>query len=376
MLAIINDGNRPRYWWSFDSNSTLLYKWERIGSDSFYPKYFPSYNEYTNDYTSDNTVTIKGGAIQAPNLDIPSGEVFRTTVEGALDDAALRNLAACLSIPQPEVDDYVPPNSLVYFPLENGLDDVMGNIVLSHRFSGAILQDTGLSNRGRRMMVGGSAGEYYTYKHDFPGNNGRPSPEPDDTYNIETIDDSVYSTSAATEWMVFVIDTDSNDNDFYNFGMQLLRQAFGPDGYQSATVNTRYKYNGATGLFEVTAYRQIHSGNSTRTASLDLSSIKNTGLYTLLVAYSVDGTTGGAIPTWYNSFTDTSTDMTFDSGNNTALASIFYNSCPQQGESQNFKWSFNLPNFDVVSIKQAGILTGVASLTELRAMRDNFVLNI
>jgi hypothetical protein len=299
-------------------------------------------------------------------------------VAGALDDAALRALASCLDIPQPEFDTYIPPNSLIYFPMETGLDDVMGNVVLSHQFSTGILNDTGLANRGRRALTGGAQGaaNYFTYKYDFAGNITSPSPTPDDTYNIETISDAVYNASSGTVWFVLVIDTDATNNDFFNMGLDFLRDGdSGPPSMQAGLVGTTVHYNGATGLLVAT--RSVTSGNSDseRPINLDLSSIKDTGLYTLLIACTVDGNEGSD-PMFYNSFTDTHTAMIVEDGNTALRAGLFYNSIPPEFVQQNYKFNLKTPYFPMVSMKQAGVLTGNTSLSDLRAMRDNLVLDI
>jgi hypothetical protein len=299
-------------------------------------------------------------------------------IAGTLDDAALRALASCLDIPQPEFDTYIPPNSLIYFPLETGLDDAMGNVVLGHTFSSGTLEDTGLANRGRRALSGGISGsaDYFTWKYDYAGNLGGPSPTPDDTYNIETISDAVYNASSGTDWLVLVIDTDAVLDDANNWGLYFARMLFaGTPILQGGDVGTTYTYNGATGLLVATHSADTGILDSTRSINLDLSSIKNTGLYTLLVACTVDGNEGSN-PMFYNSFTDTHTAMTVEEDTNASIAGLFYNSIPPEFVQQNYTFQLTTPTSDVVSMKQAGVLTGNTSLADLRAMRDNLVLDI
>jgi hypothetical protein len=299
-------------------------------------------------------------------------------IAGTLDDAALRALASCLDIPQPEFDTYIPPNSLIYFPLETGVDDVMGNVVLGHNFAQGVLKDTGLANRGRRALTGGAQGaaDYFTWRHDFAGNTGGPSPTPDDTYNIETISDAVYNASSGTVWFVLVIDTDATDNDLFNTGLEFLRDGNGgPPIMQAGLVGTTYTYNGATGLLVATRRITAGSSDSERSINLDLSSIKDTGLYTLLIACTVDGNEGSD-PMFYNSFTDTHTAMIVEDGDTALRAGLFHNSIPPEFVQQQYKFNLQTPYFPMVSMKQAGVLTGNTSLADLRAMRDNLVLDI
>jgi hypothetical protein len=262
--------------------------------------------------------------------------------------------------------------------METGVDDVMGNVVLGDSFAQGVLKDTGLANRGRRALTGGAQGaaDYSTWKYDYAGNIGGPSPTPDDTYNIETISDAVYNASSGTVWFVLVIDTDATDNDFFNMGLDFLRQSSGgTPSMQAGAVTTKVHYNGATGLLVAT--RRVASGNSDseRPINLDLSSIKNTGLYTLLIACTVDGNEGSD-PMFYNSFTDTHTAMIVEDGNTALRAGLFHNSIPPEFVQHQYKLNLQTPYFPMVSMKQAGVLTGNTSLADLRAMRDNLVLDI
>jgi hypothetical protein len=376
MFAIINDGDKPKWWWSLDSDTALLYKQERLVNAVRYPTRFPTYDEYANEYTIDNLVNMFGGTIQAPIASGPSGEVFRSTVEGALTTADLRGLAACLSIPTPEVDTYIPPNSLSYFPLENSADDVIGNVVLSKSFGKPILSETGLNNRGNRSMQGTSVGHYlYTWKFDQYNNNGGGKP-PTGAYDTGTISDTFQSANSGTHWMVLVIDTDNAYNNIGLNGIEYNRQAFfGTPRYEGGTVATTFTYNGTTG--ELRVKRTMNTAtvsSSQRYVSVDMSSVLNTGLHTVLIAYTVDGTTNGT-PTFYNSFTDTSVDVTFEDSNSPAIAALFHNALPPSESNHQYEFRLRAP-IQNVNMKQAGILVGNTSITELRAMRDALTLDL